>query len=114
MPPSSANHSLPFQLLLTPRHSQNFKKAASAPANSNAKSVTKIPLNKGIKKGLSSVKALVGTGLGGKGKKVTYAYRPDLASVAALRFKKLHNVALIRNGKLKSARAATKRESKRA
>lgn len=76
--------------------------------------MTKIPLNKSLKKGLASVKALVGTGVGGKGKKVTYAYRPDLASAAALRFKKLHKVALVRNGKLKSARAATTRECKRA
>ena len=78
--------------------------------------MSKIPLNKGKKAGTKSVKALVGTGKGtGKGKKeFTYAYRPDLVATATLRFQKLQKVADVRNGKIKKARAASKREAKRA
>jgi len=105
--------SLVFLPSPTPFPQQNFKKAAAA-SYSNAKSVSKFPLNKDKKSGIKSVKNLVGEGKGvGKGKKpFAYAYRPDLVATATARFQKLKKVADIRNGKQKAARKATTRDSR--
>ena len=104
---------LPPPTHLLPFPQQNFKKATAA-SYSNAKSVSKFPLNKDKKSGIKSVKNLVGEGKGvGKGKKpFAYAYRPDLVATATARFQKLKKVADIRNGKQKAARKATTRDSR--
>jgi len=94
---------------------KNFKVAASNVAYSNAKSVSKIPLNKDYKSGVKAVTALVGSGKGvGKGKKpFAYSYRSDLVGAATLRFKKLKKAADVSNGKGKGALKATKRNSRK-
>ena len=93
---------------------QNYKTAATLPANSNAKSLTKIPLNKDKKTGLKRVEKLVGgVPVKPKSKKAyTFSYRPDLVAAAKLRFEKLKKVADVRNQKIKAARPATKRGSR--
>ena len=94
---------------------QNFKKAATAAANSNAKSVSKITLKKDVKTGLKNLAHIVGTGSKKvKGKEVSYTYRPDLLATASLRYKKLKKAADIRSGKGRKALPATTRNSRNA